>query len=60
MGGVFWTMDGILNQHIMPNFSRVALNNDDELNQWLYFYNMTAPLIGVGTLVTGNYVSFLN
>lgn len=58
MGGIFWAKRGKLNQHIMPDFSKVAINNDQELNQWLYFYNMSTPLIGVGTFVTGNYVSF--
>lgn len=59
MGGVFWTKRGILYQHIMPDFSKKPINNDTELNEWLHFYNMSSPLIGVGTLVTGNYVKYL-
>lgn len=60
MGGVFWIKDGVAYQHIMPNFSRTPLNDDHDLNEWLYFYNMSSPLIGVGTFVTGNYVIHKN
>lgn len=56
MGGVFWIKRALVNQHIMPDFSKKPLNNDTELNEWLYFYNMSTPLVGVGTFVTGNYV----
>nr|CAD7588373.1 unnamed protein product [Timema genevievae] len=39
-------------QHIMPEFSKVPLNSDEDVENWLRFYDMSPPLIAVGTLVS--------
>lgn len=48
---------GKAKQHIMDDFSTVPLNTDDDVNNWLHFYNMSAPLVALGTLVSGDPVS---
>lgn len=52
MGGVFVICQGLVNQHVMPDFSKTPIKTDEELNKWLKFYNMSAPLSAVGTFVT--------
>jgi hypothetical protein len=41
----------------MPEFSLAPISNDEELEKWLNFYNMSAPLIAVGTIVSADPVS---
>lgn len=36
----------------MPDFSSTPLTTEPALNNWLKFYDMSAPLIAVGTLVS--------
>ncbi|KAJ8969241.1 hypothetical protein NQ317_002639 [Molorchus minor] len=38
----------------MRDFSKVPINNEQDLNNWLKFFNMSAPLIAVGTLINGD------
>lgn len=52
LGGVFLLQTGKAKQHVMSPFSEVPINTEEELNEWLNFYDMPAPLINVGTLVT--------
>ena len=52
IGGVFILRNGTANMHVMDDFSEKPLNTDDELNSWLTWHNMTAPLIGVGTFTS--------
>ncbi|XP_058463068.1 ester hydrolase C11orf54 homolog [Malaya genurostris] len=52
MGGVFLLKKGKAKQHVMSPFSETAINTEDELNKWLNFFDMSATLIAVGTLVT--------
>ncbi|XP_012275100.1 ester hydrolase C11orf54 homolog [Orussus abietinus] len=52
LGGTFIIKEGKAKQHVMQDFSKTPLNNEEELNNWLRFFNMSAPLIAVGTLVT--------
>lgn len=52
LGGTFLLKEGIAKQHVMPDFSKTPITSDDGVNQWLKFYNMPAPLIAVGTMVT--------
>lgn len=40
----------------MPDFSTTPINSDVEVDKWLKFYEMSAPLIAVGTLISGDYV----
>ncbi|KAG8225264.1 hypothetical protein J437_LFUL006497 [Ladona fulva] len=53
-GGTFLIKEGTAKHHVMPDFSPTPINNDDELNNWLKFYNFSAPLISVGTFVTAD------
>ncbi|RZB40837.1 DUF1907 domain containing protein [Asbolus verrucosus] len=55
MGGVFLLKEGKAKQHVMRDFSKIPINTDDELNNWLKFYNMSAPLITVGTLINNDH-----
>ncbi|XP_055603863.1 ester hydrolase C11orf54 homolog [Uranotaenia lowii] len=55
LGGVFLLKQGKARQHVMSPFSETPLNSEHELNEWLNFFNMSAPLIAVGTLVTNEY-----
>lgn len=52
MGGVFLLKNGKAKQHVMSPFSESAINTEDELNTWLNFFDMSATLIAVGTMVT--------
>ncbi|XP_072386779.1 ester hydrolase C11orf54 homolog isoform X1 [Diabrotica undecimpunctata] len=54
LGGVFLLKEGKAKQHVMRDFSKTPIENEEMLNQWLKFYNMSAPLIAVGTLVNGD------
>lgn len=52
LGGVFILKQGKAKLHVMDQFSKVPLNTEEELNNWLTFHEMPAPLIALGTLVT--------
>jgi Domain of Unknown Function (DUF1907) len=52
LGGVFLLKEGKVKQHVMDQFSKVPLNTEEELNEWLTFHEMRSPLTAVGTLVT--------
>ncbi|GAB0095024.1 C11orf54 [Sergentomyia squamirostris] len=52
LGGVFLLKEGSAYQHVMQDFSKTPINTEQELNTWLKFYDMEAPLVAVGTLVT--------
>lgn len=52
IGGVFLIKSGSAKQHVMDDFSKTPINTDDEVNSWLKFFNMPAPLVAVGTFVT--------
>lgn len=41
----------------MQDFSTTPLNNVQQLNDWLRFYNMSTPLVAVGTFVSSETVS---
>lgn len=55
LGGTFLLKEGKAKQHVMPDFSKTPINSNEESNKWLHFFNMSAPLIAVGTLVTGDH-----
>ncbi|XP_069703022.1 ester hydrolase C11orf54 homolog [Periplaneta americana] len=54
LGGTFLLKEGKAKQHIMPDFSTTPVNTDEEVEKWLHFYNMSAPLIAVGTLASAD------
>nr|XP_058906860.1 LOW QUALITY PROTEIN: ester hydrolase C11orf54 homolog [Kogia breviceps] len=46
MGGTFVIQKGKVKTHIMPEeFSSCPLNSDEDVNQWLRFHEMKAPLV---------------
>uniref|UniRef100_A0A0K8TRB6 Putative ester hydrolase c11orf54-like protein n=1 Tax=Tabanus bromius TaxID=304241 RepID=A0A0K8TRB6_TABBR len=55
LGGAFLLKSGAAKQHVMRDFSTTPIHTEEELNTWLKFYNMPAPLVAVGTLVTNEY-----
>lgn len=44
----------------MPDFSTIPIHTDAEVDQWLKFYEMSAPLVALGTLISGDYVGYLH
>lgn len=52
LGGTFLMTEGKIKQHVMPDFSKTPLNSEEKLNNWLHFYDMSTPLIAVGTFVS--------
>lgn len=51
--------NGKIKQHVMADFSKTPLNTETQLNNWLHFYNMSTPLIAVGTFVSSESVSII-
>ncbi|KAF4521510.1 hypothetical protein B566_EDAN001810 [Ephemera danica] len=54
LGGVFLMKEGKAKQHVMRDFSKEPINSDEEVNEWLKFFDMSAPLVAVGTLVSAD------
>lgn len=53
MGGTFVVQKGKVKTHIMPaEFSSCPLKSDEDVNQWLHFYEMTAPLVCLPVFVS--------
>uniref|UniRef100_A0ABD2WP08 DUF1907 domain-containing protein n=1 Tax=Trichogramma kaykai TaxID=54128 RepID=A0ABD2WP08_9HYME len=52
LGGTFVIKQGKAKQHVMPDFSKTPLNTVEDLDKWLHFYEMSAPLVAVGTFVS--------
>lgn len=52
LGGVFLVESGRAHLHIMPDFSKEPLACDEDVQKWLNFYDMSAPLVCVGELVS--------
>lgn len=48
LGGVFMVEKGKAKIHIMPKFSEIPLKTDADVNKWLQFFDMSAPLVCVG------------
>lgn len=57
LGGTFVLLEGKVKHHVMPDFSARALCSDDDVDAWLHYFEMRAPITHVGTLVTGDMVS---
>ncbi|CAH2086971.1 unnamed protein product [Euphydryas editha] len=54
LGGTFVLREGSVRHHVMPDFSASALRSDADVDRWLTFHEMRAPITHVGTLVTGD------
>jgi len=45
MGGVFVIKKGKANLHVMPDFSETPLKSREEVDKWLRYFDMKAPLV---------------
>jgi hypothetical protein len=45
MGGVFVIKQGRANLHVMPDFSPTPLETRDQVDGWLRYFDMSAPLV---------------
>ena len=52
LGGAFLVEQGKVRTHVMSNFSQTPLTTDEEVNEWLCFYEMSGPLVCLGYLVS--------
>jgi hypothetical protein len=52
VGGAFVMKQGKAKQHVMDKFSTTPLHTEEDLNNWLKFYHMPAPLVALGTFVS--------
>lgn len=60
LGGVFVMKEGKATLHVMRDFSAEPINNEEQLDKWLKFFNMSAPLVAVGTLISADPVRYFN
>ncbi len=54
LGGVFLIKRGTAKLHVMPDFSKTPLQSDKDVENWLNFYDMKAPLICLSFLVSSD------
>lgn len=54
LGGTFLLQTGKASIHVMPDFSATPIITDAETDHWLKFYEMDAPLIHVGEIVSAD------
>lgn len=47
LGGVFLIKSGKVKVHIMPDFSKVPLCTDEDVNNWLNYFEVSAPLVAL-------------
>ncbi|XP_069135567.1 ester hydrolase C11orf54 homolog [Argopecten irradians] len=52
LGGVFLIEKGKAKLHIMPDFSKTPMTTQEQVKNWLNFYDMSATLVCVGELVS--------
>jgi hypothetical protein len=52
VGGVFIIGKGKAKLHVMPDFSKTPLTTDQEVEDWLHFYECNAPLTMLSTFVS--------
>ena len=52
LGGVFRLNKGSVKCHVMPDFSKTPLQDDDAVNNWLRFFSMPAPMVFASVFVS--------
>ncbi|XP_050428748.1 ester hydrolase C11orf54 homolog [Adelges cooleyi] len=52
LGGVILIENGKIKVHVMPDFSKVPINSEEDLNKWLNFFEVPSPLVCLGYLVS--------
>lgn len=50
LGGVFLIKVGKANLHVMPDFSKTPLKTRKEVEEWIRYYDMDAPLVCLSVL----------
>ena len=59
LGGVFLVHNAPSKIHVMSDFSTTPLNSDDDVNNWLQFYNIDPPMLFQSVLVSSDPVSLI-
>ncbi|XP_047487418.1 ester hydrolase C11orf54 homolog [Penaeus chinensis] len=54
LGGTFRLVEGKAKCHVMPEFSPVPLTCDAEVNEWLRFFDMPAPMVFLSTFISSD------
>ncbi|XP_073944526.1 ester hydrolase C11orf54 homolog isoform X2 [Choristoneura fumiferana] len=54
LGGAFVLRAGRVKHHVMPDFAPAPICSDADVDNWLHYFEMRAPISHVGTLVTGD------
>ncbi|XP_050447612.1 ester hydrolase C11orf54 homolog [Cataglyphis hispanica] len=54
LGGTFVMKNGIARTHVMPNSWDNQLKTAEDINNWLHYSDLNAPLLAVGTLISEN------
>uniref|UniRef100_A0A0B7ARP3 DUF1907 domain-containing protein n=1 Tax=Arion vulgaris TaxID=1028688 RepID=A0A0B7ARP3_9EUPU len=54
VGGTFLFQTGKANIHVMPDFPTTPFENNEQIDSWLRYYEMDAPLINVGEIVSAD------
>jgi len=54
LGGVFNIISGKAKIHVMPDFSPCPLNSNEDVDNWLNFYEMSAPFTVLSVLVAND------
>ena len=57
MGGTFVVLSGKVKIHIMPDFCPRPIHSDEQVDEWLKFYDMRAPFVCGSTFVANDPVS---
>ncbi|XP_064115825.1 ester hydrolase C11orf54 homolog [Macrobrachium nipponense] len=52
LGGTFRLVEGKVKCHVMPEFSKTPITCDAEVNKWLKFFEMPAPMVFMSTFVS--------
>jgi len=52
IGGVFLIQKGNAKLHIMPDFSSTPLTTSEQIDKWLQYYDMKAPLVCLSSFVS--------
>lgn len=54
LGGVFLIKKGNIKIHVMPDFSCTPLQTEDDVNNWLNFYEASAPFMCLSTCISSD------
>ena len=54
LGGVFRVTTGSVKCHVMPSFSETPLTTTDDVNNWLKFFTMPAPMMFFSVFVSSD------